>query len=235
MSEKGLHSLARKDFLPELKGMTLRSCVDCLAGKQHKIAFRTSTVPHRAKNILDLVHTDVCSMTESFLSSALYFVIFIDDHSRKDAFKEFHAKVERETGRKLKCIRSDNVGEYRGPFEMNCRLYGIQQQNIVPKTAQQNGRAERMNRTLTERVTTMLSHAKLPNQFWAEALMIAVYVLTLSPCLPLDGDIPQKVWSGKEVSYKHMKIFGCRAFVHVPRDERSKLDRKTKQCVLLGH
>ena len=83
MSEKGLHSLARKDFLPGLKGMTLRPCVDCLAGKQHKIAFRTSTVPHRAKNILDLVHTNVCSMTESSLSGALYFVTFIDDHSRK--------------------------------------------------------------------------------------------------------------------------------------------------------
>ena len=81
----------------------------------------------------------------------------------------------------------------------------------------------------------MLSHAKLPNQFWAEALMTAVYVLNLSPCVPLGGDIHQKVWSGKEVSYKHLKVFGCRAFVHVPRDERSKLDSKTKQCVFSGH
>ena len=83
MSEKGLHSLARKDFLPELKGMTLRPCVDCLSGKQHRIAFCTSTIPYRAKNILDLMHTDVCFMTESSLSGALYFVTFIDDHSRK--------------------------------------------------------------------------------------------------------------------------------------------------------
>ena len=98
----------------------------------------------------------------------------------------------------------------------------------MPKTAQQNGLVERMNRTLTEKVTAMLSHAKLSNQFWAEALMTAVYVLNLSPCVPLGGDIHQKVWSGKEVSYKHMKVFGCRAFVHVPRDERSKLDSKTK-------
>ena len=53
-----------------------------------------------------------------------------------DAFKEFHAKVERETGRKLKCIISNNDDEYRGPFERYCRLYGIRQQKIVPKTAQ---------------------------------------------------------------------------------------------------
>ena len=77
----------------------------------------------------------------------------------------------------------------------------------------------------------MLSHAKLPNQFWAEQLMIAIYAINLSPW----GDIPQKVWLGKEVSYKHLKVFGCRAFVHVPRDERSKLDSKTKQCVFSGH
>ena len=53
-----------------------------------------------------------------------------------DAFKEFHAKVERETGKKLKCIRLDNGGEYRGPFERYRRLYGIRQQKTVPKTAQ---------------------------------------------------------------------------------------------------
>ena len=80
----------------------------------------------------------------------------------------------------------------------------------------------------------MLSHAYLPNSFWAEALMNAMYVVNLSPSVPLAGDIPQRVWSGNEVSYKHLKVFGCRAFVHVPRDERSKLDSKTKQCIYLN-
>lgn len=241
ISEKGMHSLAHKDLLPEVKGMTLRPCVDCLDGKQHRVAFCTSTTPHRANDIFDLVHTDVCSITENSLRGAIYFVTITDDHSRKifayvlknkfqvlDAFKEFHAMVERETGRKLKCIRSDNGGEYRGPFERYCKMHGIRQQKTVPKTPQQNGLAQRMNRTLTERVTTMLSHAKLPNQFWAEALMTALYVINWSPCVPLGGDIPQRVWSGKEVSYKHLRVFGCRAFVHVPKDERSKLESKTK-------
>ena len=96
-------------------------------------------------------------------------------------FKEFHAKVERETGRKLKCVRSDNGGEYRGPFERYCRNYGIRLEKPPPKTPQLNGLAERMNRTLTERVRAMLSHAKLPNCFWAEALTHAMYVLTCPP------------------------------------------------------
>ena len=61
----------------------------------------------------------------------------------------------------------------------------------------------------------MLSHTNLPNSFWAEALNHDMYVLNLSPSVPLAGDIPQRVWSGKEVSYKHLKVFGCKAFVHV--------------------
>ena len=82
ISEKGLHSLAHKDLLPEVKGMTFRLCVDCLAGKQHRVAFCISSTPHRANDMIDLVHIDICSMTENSLSEALYFVTFIDDHSR---------------------------------------------------------------------------------------------------------------------------------------------------------
>ena len=109
MSEKGMHALARMDYLPELKCISLKSCACRFAGKQHRVSFR-KLPPHRAENVLDIVHTDVCSMTEKSHGEALYFVTFIDDHSRKvfvyvlkhkyqmlEAFKEFHAKVERDT------------------------------------------------------------------------------------------------------------------------------------------
>ncbi|KAG6771904.1 hypothetical protein POTOM_023299 [Populus tomentosa] len=62
----------------------------------------------------------------------------------------------------------------------------------------------------------------------------AVAMINLSPSVPLDFDVPNRVWKGKDVSYAHLRVFGCRAFVHVPRDERSKLDSKTKQCIFLG-
>jgi transposase InsO family protein len=87
-------------------------------------------------------------------------------------------------------LRSDNGGEYRGPFERYCRKFGIKLEKTPPKTPQLNGLAERMNRTLTKRVTAMLSHAKLPNSFWAEALNHAMSVLNLSPSVSLAGDIP---------------------------------------------
>lgn len=59
------------------------------------------------------------------------------------------------------------------------------------------------------------------------------YLINLSPSVPLDGDVAERVWIGKEVSYRHLRVFGCRAFVHVPKDERSKFDDKAKQCIFL--
>lgn len=81
----------------------------------------------------------------------------------------------------------------------------------------------------------MLSNAKLSNSFWGEAMRTAVDLLNLSPSIPLNCDVPKKVWTGKDVSHKHLKVFGCRAFVHIPKDERSKLDGKVKQCIFVGY
>ena len=103
-------------------------------------------------------------------------------------FKELHARVERETGRKLKAVREDNGGEYRGQFQEYCRSKRIQLEFTVPKTPELNGLAERMNRTMMERVRSMLAHAKLPKTFWAEVLSTATYVINRSPSVPLDGD-----------------------------------------------
>ena len=73
----------------------------------------------------------------------------------------------------------------------------------------------------------MLSHSKLPKTFWGEALLKAVHVLNLSPYVPLQSDTPERVWSGKDVFYGHLWVFGCKAFVHISMDERSKLNVKT--------
>ena len=83
-------------------------------------------------------------------------------------FKQFQASVDRQTGRKLKCIRTDNGCEYCGPFDEYCKHQGIRYQKSPPKTPQLNGLVERMNRTLMERVRCLLSEAKLPNSFWGE-------------------------------------------------------------------
>ncbi|KAL4559836.1 hypothetical protein LXL04_031982 [Taraxacum kok-saghyz] len=248
MSEKGMSLLLKKNVLTGVHGVTLKRCSHCLDGKQTRVSFKSST-PSRKESILDLIHSDVCGpMKTRTIGGCLYFVTFIDDHSRKvwvytlktkdqvlEKFKQFHALVERQTGKKLKCIRTDNGGEYIGPFDAYCREHGIRHQKSPPKTPQLNGLAERMNRTLNERVTCLLSHANLPKSFWGEALNTAVHVINLTPCVPLSFDVPDKVWSGKNVSYRHLRVFGCKAFVHIPKDERSKLDVKSKPCIFLGY
>ena len=62
-----------------------------------------------------------------------------------------------------------------------------------------------------------------------------VDLINLSPSYPLEGDILERVWTGKCVSFEHLRVFGSRIFVHVPRDEWYKLDSKTKQCIFLGY
>ena len=81
----------------------------------------------------------------------------------------------------------------------------------------------------------MLSHAKLPKSFWGEAMRITVDLINLSPSYLLEGDIPKRIWTRKFIFFEHLRVFGCKAFVHVLRDEWSKLDNKTKQCIFLGY
>ena len=60
-------------------------------------------------------------------------------------------------------------------------------------------------------------------------------LINFSPSVPLNDDVPEKFWTVKEVSYDHLRVFSCRAFVHIPKDERSKLDPKAKECIFLGY
>ena len=69
----------------------------------------------------------------------------------------------------------------------------------------------------------------------AEAMRTAVDLINISPSAPLDGDVPERIWTEKDVSYKHLKVFSGRAYVHVPKVERSKLDDKAKKCIFLGY
>jgi transposase InsO family protein len=116
------------------------------------------------------------------LSEARYFVSFIDDFSRRcwvcpirrktdvlAASKTFKARVELEYEKKIKCLRTDNGGEYTSDeFDNFCQYEGIERQFTTAYTPQQNGVAERMNITLLERTRAMLKAAGLGKSFWAE-------------------------------------------------------------------
>lgn len=84
-----------------------------------------------------------------------------------DTFKRWKAEVENQMGLKIKCLRSDNGGEYdRSEFKALCAVEGIKMLRTVPGKARQNGVAERMNRTLSERARSMRIHSGMPKIFW---------------------------------------------------------------------
>ena len=109
-------------------------------------------------------------------------------------FKKFHVMVEREKGKPLKCLHSDNGGEdTSNEFKSYCFEKGIRHEKIVLGTPQQNGVAERMNRTIVEKIRYMLRMANLPKSFWGEVVVIVCYLINSSPSIPLDFDIPERV------------------------------------------
>ena len=81
----------------------------------------------------------------------------------------------------------------------------------------------------------MLSYAKLPKPFWGEATRTTVEMINLSPAAALNDNVLNRVRIRKDVSYDHLRMFGCRTFINIPKDERSKLEDKAKPCVFMGY
>jgi hypothetical protein len=158
--------------------------------------------------------------------------------NKSEAFAKFiiwKVEVENQTGRKIKCLRTDNRIEYKdGDFLKFCEEHGIKRHFTVWKTTQQNGVAERLNRTITETARCLRLNAELPKIFWAEVVDMACYIINRSPRVALDGKVDEEVWTGQEVDYSFMRIFGCPAYVHISGEDRSKLDPKSKKCIFLG-
>ncbi|RVW77417.1 Retrovirus-related Pol polyprotein from transposon TNT 1-94 [Vitis vinifera] len=106
---------------------------------------------------------------------------------------------------------------------------------FIDDSSIKNGVAERMNRTLNEHARSMRLHARLPKTFWANAVSTAAYLINRGPSVPMEFKLPEEVWSGKEVKFSHLKVFGCVSYVHIDSDARSKLDAKSKICFFIGY
>ncbi|KAE8735860.1 Cytochrome P450 90B1 [Hibiscus syriacus] len=183
----------------------------------------------------DLKNVDV-GLCEDYIFGKQKKVSFAKIGKTPKAERKWKAMVENETGLKVKRLRSDNGGEYRDSrFRDFCENNGIKMETTVPKTPQHNGVAERMNRTLNERARSMRIHAGLPKFLWAEAINTAAYLINRGPSVPLDGRIPEEVWSKKEINLSHLRVFGCISYVHIDSAERSKLDAKSNKCAFVGY
>jgi hypothetical protein len=144
--------------------------------------------------------------------------------------------LENEIGKRLKCLKSDNGGEYCiKDFDDYCSYHGIRREKTVRGTPQENGVLERMNRKIMECARSMRLHVGLPLQFCIGVVDIVVYLINRRPSSSLDGVIPEEAWTGKIVNYYFLKTFGCEAFVHIDKQNRTKLEAKSKKCTFIGY
>ncbi|SGY62767.1 BQ5605_C007g04732 [Microbotryum silenes-dioicae] len=214
------------------------TCNACLTSKAHRLPFPPSSF--HASEPLALVHSDVLSFPEESFSHKRYLVTFVDDFSRKtwvypighksevlQTFKDWLMEIENETGRKVRTLRSDNGGEYVSTaFNGFCVARGIRRELTIPYTPEQNGRAERLNRSIVEGTLALLIDSGLPRTCWDEAAMCYIHTKNLSPHAALKGGVPNCRWSGAPPTVGALRAFGCRAWATVPAHRRDKLDPK---------
>jgi transposase InsO family protein len=135
--------------------------------------------------------------------------------------------VEKSTRRSIKCLRTENGGEFTlMEFENYCKEFGIDRHKTTSYTPQQNGVAKRMNRTVLERARSMLSNANLQQELWEETVTIACYLVNRSPSITIECKILEEVWKGHPCNYSNLKFFGCEYYALILKHQCFKLDPK---------
>ena len=112
---------------------------------------------------------------------------------------------------------------------------GIEHQMTGGYAPEQNGKAERQNRTIVEKVRTMIHARSVPKHLWAEAVNTAVYILNRVTGPQGATATSYELWMGRKPTVEHVRVFGSQAFVHVPAVKRKKLDDKAVKGILVGY
>jgi len=222
-------------------------CDPCALGKQHRLPFPTST--STTTKPIELLHTDICGpMPVPSLGGNRYLLTILDDYSsysftfplrhKSDAafvIQDTITRLERQTNNNVIRIRSDNGGEFTSQaLDDFYASKGITPETTNPYTPQQNGKAERLNRTLMEKTRAMMATAGLPKHLWAEAAVTANYLRNRSPTAKHDVT-PFELFHGTKPDVSHLRTFGARTFSLIPSELRSKLDPVSQPGRLIGY
>ena len=222
-------------------------CEPCVLAKQQRAPFPNSQ--SQSARPLELLHMDVCGpLPVASLGGSKYVVTFLDDFSRLSVVKPVARKscvpdvvratvelLENQSGVRLQKVRTDNGSEY-----VNSELgtffaqKGVVHERTVPYTPEQNGAAERLNRTLMERARAMLVDADLPDYLWAEAVATANVIRVRSPAAGKDKT-PWELFYGRKPDVSMMRTFGAVAYSRVPSKLLNKLDERSRRGVMVGY
>ncbi|GJU53215.1 ribonuclease H-like domain-containing protein [Tanacetum coccineum] len=226
-----------------------QTCVACLKGKQHRASCKTKAFSPSTKPLF-MLHMDLFGPT--FVSSLMhkkYCLVVTDDYSRfswvfflrtkdetSEILKNFIKEIENLVDKKVKIIRSDNGTEFKNHvMDEFCREKGIKREYSVARTPQQNGVAERKNRTLIEAARTMLADSKLPTTFWAEAVSTACYVQNRVLVVKPHNKTPYELFRGIKPAIGFMKPFGCHVTILNTLDKLGKFDGKSDEGFFVGY
>ncbi|GJX42004.1 putative ribonuclease H-like domain-containing protein [Tanacetum coccineum] len=226
-----------------------QTCVACQKGKQHRASCKSKTVSSISQP-LHMLHMDLFGPTfVKSLMKKMYCLVVTDDYSRfswvfflatKDEtsgiLKSFITGVENLIDQRVKVIRCDNGTEFKNK-EMNqfCERKGIKREFSVARTPQQNGVAERKNRTLIEAARTMLADSKLPTTFWAEAVNTACYVQNRVLVTKPHNKTPYELFLGRKPALGFMRPFRCPVTILNTIDHLGKFDGKADEGFFVGY
>ncbi|GJY78259.1 putative ribonuclease H-like domain-containing protein, partial [Tanacetum coccineum] len=249
---KNINKLVKGNLVRGLPSKTFKldhSCLACRKGKQHrasckKIEERTVREP------LELLHMDLFGpVSVESVNRKKYCLVVTDDCSKfswvfflaykdetYDMLHDLIVGLENKLRHKVKTIRCDHGTEFKNHL-MNefCAKKGIKREYSIARTPQQNGVAERKNRTLIEAARTMLADSLLPIQFWAEAVNTACYVLNRVLVTKPQMKTPYEILMGRSPNISFMRPFGCPLTILNTLDQLGKFDGKSEEGYLLGY
>ncbi|GJY11890.1 retrovirus-related pol polyprotein from transposon TNT 1-94 [Tanacetum coccineum] len=249
---KNLNKLVKGNLVRGLPSKIFQNdhtCVACQKGKQHKASCKAKLVSSISQP-LQLLHMDLFGPTSvRSINHKTYCIVITNDFSRfswvfflrtKDEtsgiLKDFIRQIENQLNQKVKTIRCDNGTEFKNRDIIEfCGSKGIKREYSNARTPQQNGVAERKNRTLIEAARTMLADSFLPNTFWAEAVSTACYVLNRVLVTKPQNKTPYELITGKIPIISYIRPFGCHVTILNTIDHLGKFEEKSDEGFLVGY
>ena len=217
------------------------ACDSCEWAKGNRKQISKVREDKRRTAVGEEIHSDLWGKAPvESINRKLYYISFTDDYSRytniyflygKDeafeSYKAYEAWLLNQYGAKIKCLRSDRGGEYLSDeFSDHLKAAGTVRKLVVHDTPEHNGVAERLNRTIIEKVRAMLHDSGLPKFLWAEATTHAVYLKNRTWTRTIGETTPFEILNGYKPNIKNLPQWGCKVRVH--DDSGSKLDGRSK-------
>ncbi len=247
----GLQHLRRRNLVDGFdvdESSELQDCEACVRAKQTENPFSKSAT-RSTTSAGELTHTDVWGPARfNATNGARYYMTFIDDYSRHCTIKLLNKKseaaemvkgylafIERHLGLLPKAIRADNGKEYiNNDLKSWLNQRGILLDSTAPYSPQQNGIAERYNRTLADLIRAMLCEKKIPKVLWGTAVLHACYLRNRAYTRTLSHQTPLERWCGKRPDVASFHEFGTPVSILNQGVGRDKLDPRGDIHIFVG-